>query len=220
MDSRRRIGLYANGEVPRSRRLSRRAVGPKSNGLRDLGAIPPVKRVRPIRLATKTVAAGAVGALAVLLIVGTAVVFSTSLVPAHILQPPPPPYLIVGYVYQSDGVTSIPGATVQITNLDYGGSPNQATVTTDPLAGNLYNLDLNTISGGVQPAVGNRIMVVGTSGFGTGSDIFPVPGGGFMWGNVTTGINIPEFGDLVVPIVGMLGMFAMVAVIARSKKNE
>lgn len=222
MESRQRIGLYGSGDVPRSKRLTSKAVGPKSNGLRFLGDLPPVRRVRPTRISTKGIAAAAIAPLAVIMMIVVAFAVASSWAPVQELKTeakaPPPPYTCAGYVYQTDGVTPVLGATVKVTNLRTG---LFATTTTDTEFG-IYQADLVPLSGDANPLPGDQILVEASfppSSAGSAQGVIPSPIGGMILIDVTFGTFIPELSSLVLPIVGMLGMFVMVVAVTRSKKS-
>ena len=228
MESRQRSGLYGSGDVPRSRMLTSRAVGPKSAGLRDLRDLRPIRRVRPTRFKTKTIAAVAIGPIAATLAIVVTMLLGISMVPVNSLDPqahikqgiPPPPYTLVGYTLDNTGAR-LGDVTVNITNLRTGNATEVVSdAATDP---GFFWLDLNLISGGQWPLPNDQIRIIGVfEGLltGTNQTAVPDPQGAYMWENVSLITVIPEFGDLALPIVGMLGMFAMVAVVARSKKHE
>jgi hypothetical protein len=188
--------------------------------LRDLGALPPIRRVRPTRLMTKTVAAAAIAPLATVLAIIATVVLASSMVPVIKVgedQVPPPPYSLFGWTLDSTG-TPTPNVQVTVTNMATGQSLVNSS---DPDFG-IYLVDLVPISGGAPPPAGTLIRVEAQFGPETGSNesVVPTPPGGGMWINVTLGMFIPEFEDVVIPIVGMVGMFAIVAAVARSRKDE
>ncbi len=223
LESKQRIGLYGSGEVPRSKRLTSKAVGPRSNGLRFLSDLPPVRRVRPARFSTKGVAAAAIVPLVVIMAIVTAFALATSLAPVQTLSAPkqlPPPYTIYGYVWQSDGTTPVLNTPVKLTNLRTGLS---VTTATDDTFG-AYAQDITMISGTppASPLPGDEILVEAGAGGSLGSSLGVVPtpiGPGFRL-DVTTGVFIPEFSELALPIVGMLGLVVATVAVTRSKKNE
>lgn len=221
MESRKRIGLYGSGEVPRSRRLMSRSVGPRSKGLRDLADLPKIKRVRTARLTEAVAAAGVmmIAPLATVVAIVMAVVLATSMVPKNVMveAPEPQPYSLYGFVFDSGGIPVL-NCPVNVTNLANG---QYIVTTSDPEFG-AYIINLKPISGDVEPAPGTVFRITATLGLdvGVNETATPDPVGAGFWMNVTLGTVIPEFGELVLPIVGMIGMFAIVAVRARSKKDE
>jgi len=221
LESRQRIGLYGSGEVPRSKRLTSKAVGPKSSGLRFLGDLPSVRRVRPARFSGRGMAGAAIAPVAVVLVIVTVFGLASSLAPIQYLTtaagPQPPPYNVAGFVYLSDGTTPATSCPITITNTRTG---QFLSATTDPDYG-AYIENIVPISGDAAPLPGDVIVVVATLGLDTGSSegTIPDPIGGLIFINVTLGVVIPEFSGLGMSIVGMFGVFAAVAMVTRSKKH-
>jgi hypothetical protein len=226
LESRQRIGLYGSGEVPRSRRLTSRAVGPKSNGLRDLGDLAPIRRIRPTRMVRKTVAAATIASLASVIVIVTAFALATSLAPVQTIRDtqkaPPPPYSLIGYTFGPDGFTPIVNAVVTITDTNTGAVLNAVSdpdfgIIIDPLTSNYPNL--NDLAGGVTD--GDEIVVYATEGALSGSNSGIVDTAQASLDlNVVLSNVIPEFSGVVLPVVGMIGMFAIVGVAARSRKAQ
>ena len=227
MESRQRSGLYGNGEVPRSRKLKSKLVGPKSVGLRDIRSIRPIRQLRPTRFHSKAIAAVVIGPIAATMAIAVVMLLGFSMVPVDSIGPdvhtdqviPPPPYTLVGICTDDTG-TPIGGVTLNVTNLRTG----QSTVNISDLAsGGFFAIDLVPISNGAWPLPGDQIRINATFAALSGTNLTAVPDpiGAFMWENVSLSvIVIPEFGEVALPIVGTLGIFAVVAMVARSKKDE
>lgn len=225
MESRERIGLYGNGEIPRSARLMGRSVGPKSNGVRDLGSIPPIRKVRP-RPAVKTVAAAAAAPLVAVLLVVTAVVLATSSAPVLEggVQAPAPPYSLLGFTFDNSGAF-LPDATCTITNL-------RTMEVINALSDSMFGLILSATTSNYPDLAnefpsgildGDIIKIDAEKAGWTGTNqttLANVDTTSSVWMNVTLSTPpIPEFGDVALPIVGMVGMFLVMAVATRSKKE-
>jgi len=124
------------------------------------------------------------------------------------------PHGVRGYVYDTDGVTKVAGASVNVTNVNTGASNN---VTVSDSNG-YYNFDLNTLSGGWN--IGDQVRAVAWLGTVSGENETILTGvGPSEWLNVTMGtvIVIPEFPMVLLPISGMLVLFAVVSL---RRRNE
>ena len=126
---------------------------------------------------------------------------------------PPLPFYVLGTTYASDGVTPLPGCTINITDVRTGttliGTVSDGT--------GFYAGDISLL----YQLVGDNVIVnatgpAGETGFGTGvigTDPYVV-----IDVTLTSGV-IPEFTDIVIPIVGMISIFA-VARVASSRRGE
>ncbi len=129
-------------------------------------------------------------------------------------QAPGQPHSVRGYIYDTDGVTKVAGANVNITNVDTGAS-NNATISS---INGYYNFDLNTLLGGWN--TGDQVRAVAWLGIVSGENETIITGvGANEWLNVTMGtvIVIPEFPMVLLPISGMLVLFAVVSLKRRSE---
>lgn len=220
MKSRERIGLYGSGDVPRSRRLWTRTPGPESLGLKDIRQLPQVRRVKRV-LRRNTIAASALVALAAVIVMMSAFALAptVSKLPAKPEQAPPTPFPVTGITYDSSGAPA-GGAIVTITNVRIGlsGTTTSDTGVPDPSATGFYIFDLSTL-GQAQSGDTIRIEATWTTFSGLNETPVPTPMGGFMWLNVTLNLPIPEFGDALVPAVGMIGAFLAVALVARTRDD-
>jgi hypothetical protein len=117
-------------------------------------------------------------------------------------QPPPPPYSVFGYVYDSLGNLAF-SASVTVTDVTTGAV---WTTITDTEYG-YYLVDLESNETGWD--MGDTILVeitLGTdAGFNTG-----VAAGGYLQLDVSM-VAIPEFPMVIVPVVGMIAIAAVVS---------
>jgi hypothetical protein len=133
---------------------------------------------------------------------------------------PGPPYLLWGNTY--DALGDPVECDITVTNVNTGeiNTTNSYIVPPWPLDG-YYEIDLqNQFPSGVQ--IGDLINVTATDRSGTtiGWNESAVPGGGSMNMDVTlTGTAIPEFPMVIVPVTGMLALFAVVALIRRGEEQ-
>jgi len=222
LESRQRIGLYGSGEVPRSIRPWSRTPGPESLGLKDIRQLPPIRRVRPRGASGKTIAASVMITLvaAFVIVAAAAYVPSASVVPGREKQAPVTPYPVIGIVLDNTG-NPAPGALINITNTRTGLYNNTIVSISEPGSEGWYTFDLNTL-GVAEPddvvtieAVSETLLLAGSN-----TTIVPAVFLGFIWFNVTLTVVVPEFGDVMVPVVGMLSMFMIVVLVARAKKEE
>lgn len=222
MESRQRIGLYGSGEVPRSRRLWSRVPGPQSLGLKDIRQLPPIRKVKHVGTRRKTIAASVIITLAAafVIVAAAALVPAASVVPAVPNQAPPPPYPLVGRVYDNTGAP-VPGALINITNTRTGIWNNTVVAYSEAGSEGYYDTNLNDLG---TPQGGDIIMVQAVSPSllltGSNSTVIPEVFVGYVLCDVHLSAAIPEFGDVVVPLVGMLGMFIIVVMVARVKSDE
>ena len=222
MESRQRIGLYGSGEVPRSIRPWSRTPGPESLGLKDIRQLPPIRRVRPRGTSRKTIAASVMITLvaAFVIVAAAALAPSASVVPVEDEQAPPIPYPMIGIVLDNTG-TPAPGALINITNTRTGLYNNTIVSISEPGSEGWYTFDLNTL--GIAEA-GDVVTIEALSEtlllMGLNTTTVPAVFMGFMWFNVTLTVVIPEFADVMVPVVGMLSMFIIVVLVARVKTEE
>jgi hypothetical protein len=128
-------------------------------------------------------------------------------------RPPGPPYNVIGYVYDAGG-SVVPDCNVTIKNTRTGNSSND---TTD-YAG-FYIYDLNTIPGDWQD--GDLINVsaedAGMVGYNESNAVLGGPG---LLMNIHMIYVIPEFPMVLVPIVGMLAIFAVKARFGRRGEEQ
>jgi len=128
---------------------------------------------------------------------------------AHV-QAPGQPHSVRGYITDVDGVTRVAGANVNITNLNTGHYLN----TTVSAGNGYYNLDLNSITDSWNTGDPIRAVVWSSSLSLSGENVTVLTGlGSGEWLNVTLGtvIEIPEFPMVILPISGMLALFAVVS---------
>jgi hypothetical protein len=123
-------------------------------------------------------------------------------------SPPPTPYNVLGYVYQSDGTTPVFNAVVTITDSRTGAV---WLTTTDDVYG-FFMMDLNTNESGW--AMGDTIVIEATDGFFTGSNSGVTGAAGneaYLYLDLTLTTAIPEFPMVILPVMGMIGIAAVVS---------
>jgi hypothetical protein len=125
---------------------------------------------------------------------------------------PGPPYLLWGSTY--DGVGSPVECIITVTNLNTGdfNTTNSWQVDPWPLDG-YYEIDLqNQFTSGVTIGDIINVTAIECNGTAIGWNESAVPGGGSMSMDVTlTGtVEIPEFPMAILPVTGMLALFAVV----------
>lgn len=230
MERRQRIGLYGSGEIPRSRRLRSRAAGP-SRGLRDLAGRPAVRRMRLAGAGGRTMAVTAVMSIAATMVVVLAVLSATTMAPSVVLREqqeiPPFPYLCVGTIYDRFG-TPVDNAAVTVTDLDTGGYNNSIVsgyYMGQYIGGGQVIVDLiyNLTGGSRNFTAGDDIQIDGILDIYTGTNSTTAPASllpPYMYLNLTLSTVIPEFGDVLVPAVGMLGLFVTLVLVARTRRDD
>jgi hypothetical protein len=221
-ESKKRIGLYGSGDVPRSRRIRSKTAGPESLGLKDIRQVPPIRRVKPSGIRGKAIAASAIVALVAVFIAISAVALAPSVKTdssAGTEQAPPTPFPVAGRTYDIAGAP-VGGVLVTITNerLGLSGTTVSDTGVPDPTGLGFYIFDLSTL-GQAQSGDIIRIDAVSTTNTGTNSTPVPTPMGGFMYLNVTLNAAIPEFQDMLMPAVGMVGAFLIMTLVAKTRND-
>jgi hypothetical protein len=209
MDGRSRLGRMSEARLPSSFGTGRSAV-PRPR--RAASAFAREKASKVLLLLVACVALVVVSAIvSTPSSSGDDPVAPPSYVPVNVSQKqPPPPYPVFGFVYDLSGVEVV-GAFVNVTNTRTG---EFLTNVTDEYG--YYTVDLNLMPSRYQ--VGDLINVTADDGvmIGWNESIVPDPEGAYLWIDVTLGAVIPEFQMVMVPVVGML---ALVAVIARTRRR-
>jgi hypothetical protein len=113
---------------------------------------------------------------------------------------------VIGYVLDSGGV-GVVGATVNITDLRTGLYNN----TTVSLTDGFYSYDLGGLGPPGSWLPGDDVMAVAWAGPLSGSNQTTLIRDDYDWLNVTLGVVVPEFPTVIVPISGMLVLFAVVS---------
>ncbi len=127
-------------------------------------------------------------------------------------SPPPIPYNVIGYVYESDGVTIVLNAAVTITDTRTGA----VWLTTTDAEFGYYVLNLNLNETGWE--MGDTIVVDANNGVqsGTNSGVTGATGNeAFLLLDVTLTVAIPEFPMVVLPVLGMIGVAAVLSLRTR-----
>jgi hypothetical protein len=206
-----RIGVGGDGNRPRPARMQARELGCYGDGM---SAGPRPRRQRMLRSAGRSRRASALLVCVAAILVMSSIAMlplgkgnagdqGTTLVRQ---APPPPPQNVEGYVYYSDGVTPVVSCVVNVTNKRTG---EWNLTTTDDTYG-WYEFNMNNWILGV--AEGDPINVTATKDLDIGwvEGLVP-PGGAFLDINVVmSGTIIPEFPLVVVPVVGLMALFAVV----------
>lgn len=127
--------------------------------------------------------------------------------PSAVIAAPEPPFNIIGYTKDAES-TPIPFCTVTITNVDSG-----AFVVVESSASGWYEYDLNLLGWDDGDAVHVEAVKGTLMGENDGVILDGLP---FVWLDITLDVVIPEFPMVVVPVVGMLALFAIV----RSRRRD
>ncbi len=138
-------------------------------------------------------------------------------VPAGTEAPPLFPFYLVGHTFAEAGEV-IGGAEIHIQDTTTGAWNN--TTMSDPVTG-FFICDINNgLSGGI--AVGHIIAATAYLGAlqGTNQTLLRTPLGSYTQMNITLdqGSEIPEFGTVLLPIAGMLGIVVAVRVASRGRR--
>lgn len=162
-----------------------------------------------------------------MLLVGVAVIMTVS---AFALTPgstekassmaPGPPHTIAGYTRASGGA-GLGGCSVVITDKRTGESGAAVISMTSPAG--LYQFEMATLVNGYLDADTLNITATKGTAIGWNETTGHLFTGSFTWLNVTlnhTISAIPEFTDIVVPIVGMISVFAVARVALNRSKEE
>jgi len=135
---------------------------------------------------------------------------------------PGSPHTIFGYTYAADGVTPLNGCIVTITNMNTSESIvfNETHDGWDP-AQNIYSVDgTEFVLHGW--AVGDILNVTAVNGLSTGWNESAITDNPFGYDQIDVtldGTVIPEFPMLILPVGGMIALFAVVSLRRKSKKQ-
>jgi len=213
MNGNSRIGLDGNGASRNSRSrgvdMPRAAVSSHGSGMSVISRSMSCEPAGARRRHTRTLSVFAVCVVAGIIISAIALVSVGYQNAAHV-QAPGQPHSVRGYICDVDGVTRVAAANVNITNLRTGSWSN-ATVSA---SNGYYNFDLNGLSGSWEVDDAIRAVAWSTSLSLDGENATVLTGvGSGEWLNVTLGtvIQIPEFPMVILPISGMLVLFAVVS---------
>ena len=129
---------------------------------------------------------------------------------------PPTPHTILGFTYDDDGVTPINGAIVNITNTRTGETTqwNETRPSWDPDA-NVYSIDLSELP--TAWILGDIINVTAWKDTEIGWNEGPITDNPFAYDQIDVNLNgtwvppIPEFPMVILPVGGMLVLFAVVS---------
>lgn len=136
-------------------------------------------------------------------------------------QVPPPPHTIFGYSWAADGVTPMLASIVTVTNTRTGEFTtwNDTHDGWDPLS-NIYSIDLSEMP--TAWAVGDLLNVTSVNGVNIGwneSVVTDSPSGYDQIDVTLDGAPIPEFPMLILPVGGMIALFAVVSLRRKGKKQ-
>jgi len=211
MNGNNRIGLDGSGASRSSRSrgmdIPRVVVSSHGSGMSVISRSMSCEPAGARRRHTRTLSVFAVCVVAGIIISAIALASVGYQNTAHV-QAPGQPHSVRGYIYDVGGVTKVADASVNVTNMRTGAS-NNATVSSGT---GYYNFDLNTLAGGWD--VDDLVRAVAWSGTVSGENETIITGvGPNEWLNVTLGtvVVIPEFPMVLVPISGMLVLFAVVS---------
>lgn len=211
----RRIGLYSSSVSRDSRSrgmdMTRAAVSPHGNGVSAISRSMSRKPAGARRRHAKTISVLVVCAVAGIFISAIALASVGNENAAHI-QAPGIPHSVIGYIYDPGGAP-VDGASVNITNLRTGEYDN----TSVTMAGGFYAFDLNDLPSAYED--GDSVSAVAWLDPLSGDNRTIITTvGPYDWLNVTLGtVWIPEFPMVILPISGMLVLFAVVSL---RRRNE
>jgi len=213
MNGNNRIGLDGSGASRSSRSRGvdtpRVAVSSHGSGMSVISRSMSCEPTGARRRHTRTLSVFAVCVVAGIIISAIALVSVGYQNAAHV-QAPGTPHTVRGYITDVDGVTRVSEANVNITNLNTGSYSN----TTVSAPNGYYNFDLNGLVGSWNTGDAIRAVAWSTSLSLGGENVTVLTGvGSGEWLNVTLGtvILIPEFPMVILPISGMLVLFAVVS---------
>jgi hypothetical protein len=129
---------------------------------------------------------------------------------------PPTPHPLFGYTYDADGVTALPGCDVILTNLN----TSEVILTTSDATLGIWSEDAANFPTPYE--IGNIINVTATKGLQIGwaeAPLTDTPEGYDQIDVTLDGTGIPEFPMLILPIGGMIALFAVVSLKRKSKKT-
>lgn len=238
METKERVGLYQRSwGNPRSTISisGNRAFVPLRGSLADIRSLPSIPRKKQAMYTgakRKAMTVSAIVALAAMVVIVSSIALAPSAneaasppsIPAKI-QAPRPVLYAVGYTFDEFGA-KLGGCAINITDKRTGESNN--TTASSTVAGpgfGSYMVDINNgLPSGVLAL--DLINVTAFKGALRGTNETRLPSSIdfvlFVWLNVTltTGVPIPEFGSLLAPMVGMLGIMAGVSLVAGKKRNQ
>ena len=220
------IGLDGTGmrASPGSEKVKRtRSVEPSGSGMKVMSHSKSFRSAYERRSNNKKVSMLLVCAAAIIIVSGMSLASfgkgAQPTVPGHI-SIPPPPFLLYGYIKNSVG-TPLANCVVTITDQ----------TTTDTVTGiisddgiilgdiGFYSYDLSNLPLGY--TTGDTILVNSTGPGGTvGSNTGVLGTDPYLRINVTLDVAIPEFTAIVIPIVGMISIFAVARVASNRSEEE
>jgi len=162
-------------------------------------------------------------AAAVILVAAMALVYSSDHastrqdIPTGTLAPLPP-FFLVGFTYDQGGAI-LGGCAINITDVTTGAWNN---TTVSDISTGYYICDINNgLAGGVAGSQVINVTAVNGALSGANETTLPSVLPAFVQMDITlTLVVIPEFGSYMVPIVGMIGLVAVISFLAPRKKNK
>jgi hypothetical protein len=211
-------GIDTN-DGPRSRKMeTTRLVGFIESGKHVNSRLKNLGSIRTRRRYVK-----AFSMLLVLFAAATVVVSALALTEASqasiSAKQPPSPHTIYGFSWASDGVTPMLGSIVTVTNTRTGEFTtwNDTHEGWDPLS-NIYNIDLSEMP--TAWVVGDLFNVTSVNGVNIGWNESVVTDNAFDQIDVTLdGTPIPEFPMLILPVGGIIALFAVVSLRRKGKEQ-
>lgn len=128
---------------------------------------------------------------------------------------PGPPHPIYGWTWDADGVTPLTSCDVTVTNLN----TTEFIVTTSDSVEGIYSIDMSEFQNGYE--IGDILNVTAVKGAQTGWTEAPItdnPDGNDRIDVTLDQAVIPEFPLLILPVGGMIALFAVVSLRRKSKK--
>jgi len=201
MNASRSFGYYGSGfkALPRSRIFR-----PERRNVRMVGLI--------LAIMAAIVVVSAIGVAPVSKAMASAPVLTEATA-----RQPEFPYLVYGYTYASDGMTLLPNCDIVFTNLRTGEFVTN--VSTDPEAFYMCDITFEFPSGWEEADTINITATFGATLIGwTETVIDSIANPGYVQADVTLHdvSGIPEFSMVIMPVVGVIALFAFVSLRRKS----
>jgi len=130
-----------------------------------------------------------------------------------LVRQPLPPHSVQGYVYEADGVTPV-GPTNCVVNITNQRTGDWNLTGVDEYGYGWYEFDMNMFANGVLDGDPINVTVTRDADIGWAQGLAATP---TLDMNIVLGPAIPEFPLVVLPVVGMIAVFALVSL--RSRKD-
>lgn len=226
-----RIGLSGDGSKPYPGNGRAKEIGRYGDAK---SALPRPRKARMSRERRGSVSVSALIVCAAAILVFSSIAFAsvgkgnaaddqTSLL---VSQPPPsqlaqsrqplPPELVQGMVFEADGVTGVPDCLVNVTNTRTG---DWNWTYTDPVWG-WYEYDMNFFATGwLEGDLINVTAMSNSSTVGWNEGVI-TSNPALTLEIVLTGTLVPEFPMAVVPVLGLMALFATVSLVRRKERAQ